>query len=292
MSLPKELLAQLSRLKLQSKSCFSSKFKGEHQSTMHGAGLEFADYRAYQPGDELSHVDWNLYARSGRSFVKVFQFESDLTVSLLIDGSISMDFGTPKKIDLARNIALALSYVVLNNSDHVQLYACQENLTPISSAIYGLPEFFHLSASAMAGLSNLGSLDLAACLQQFTELNQPGLVILISDFFDHSAYQDMLTLLVGQKFEVILIQILSSEELDPDLSGEAQLVDVETQKSKDVSVTQRSLSTYRKNLEYFLNQIQNFCQKHSITYLQTNNQNSLEQIILEDLRKVGLIDTI
>ena len=81
MSLPKKLLAQLSRLKLQSRYCFSSKFKGEHQSTKHGAGLEFADYRAYQLGDELSHVDWNLYARSRRSFVKVFQFESDLTVT-------------------------------------------------------------------------------------------------------------------------------------------------------------------------------------------------------------------
>ena len=291
MSLPKKLLAQLSRLKLQPRSCFSSKFKGEHQSTKHGAGLEFADYRAYQPGDELSHVDWNLYARSRRSFVKVFQFESDLTVSLLIDGSISMDFGMPKKIDLARNIALALSYVVLNSNNRVQLYACQENLTPISSSTFGLPEFFRLSA-AMEGFSNLSSLDLATCLRQFTELNQPGLVILISDFFDHTTYQDMLTSLVRQKFEVVLIQILSLEELDPDLSGEAQLVDVETQKSKDISVTKRSLSTYKKNLEYFLNQIQNFCQQHSITYLQTNNQNSLEQIILENLRKVGLIGTI
>ena len=291
MSLPKKLLAQLSRLKLQPRYCFSSKFKGEHQSTKHGAGLEFADYRAYQPGDELSHVDWNLYARSRRSFVKVFQFESDLTVSLLIDGSISMDFGMPKKIDLARNIALALSYVVLNSNNRVQLYACQENLTPISPSTFGLPEFFHLSA-AMEGFSNLGSLDLATCLRQFTELNQPGLVILISDFFDHTTYQDMLTLLVRQKFEVVLIQILSLKELDPDISGEAQLVDVETQKSKDVSVTKRSLSTYKKNLEHFLDQIQNFCQQHSITYLQTNNQNSLEQIILENLRKVGLIGTI
>ena len=291
MSLPKKLLAQLSRLKLQSRYCFSSKFKGEHQSTKHGAGLEFADYRAYQLGDELSHVDWNLYARSRRSFVKVFQFESDLTVSLLIDGSISMDFGMPKKIDLARNIALALSYVVLNSNNRVQLYACQENLTPISPSTFGLSEFFHLS-TAMEGFSNLGSLDLATCLRQFTELNQPGLVILISDFFDHTTYQDMLTLLVKQKFEVVLIQILSLEELDPDLSGEAQLVDVETQKSKDVSVTKRSLSTYKKNLEHFLDQIQNFCQQHSITYLQTNNQNSLEQIILENLRKVGLIGTI
>ncbi|MCH2575507.1 DUF58 domain-containing protein [Candidatus Poribacteria bacterium] len=291
MSLPKKLLAQLSRLKLQSRYCFSSKFKGEHQSTKHGAGLEFADYRAYQLGDELSHVDWNLYARSRRSFVKVFQFESDLTVSLLIEGSISMDFGMPKKIDLARNIALALSYVVLNSNNRVQLYACQENLTPISPSTFGLSEFFHLS-TAMEGFSNLGSLDLATCLRQFTELNQPGLVILISDFFDHTTYQDMLTLLVKQKFEVVLIQILSLEELDPDLSGEAQLVDVETQKSKDVSVTKRSLSTYKKNLEHFLDQIQNFCQQHSITYLQTNNQNSLEQIILENLRKVGLIGTI
>ena len=291
MSLPKKLLAQLSRLKLQPRYYFSSKFKGEHQSTKHGAGLEFADYRAYQLGDELSHVDWNLYARSRRSFVKVFQFESDLTVSLLIDGSISMDFGMPKKIDLARNIALALSYVVLNSNNRVQLYACQENLTPISPSTFGLSEFFHLS-TAMEGFSNLGSLDLATCLRQFTELNQPGLVILISDFFDHTTYQDMLTLLVKQKFEVVLIQILSLEELDPDLSGEAQLVDVETQKSKDVSVTKRSLSTYKKNLEHFLDQIQNFCQQHSITYLQTNNQNSLEQIILENLRKVGLIGTI
>jgi len=288
MSLSSQLMAQLSRIKLQSKFHFIGQFKGEHRSINYGVGLDFADYRPYQQGDELSHIDWNLYARSGRRFIKLFQAESALTVSFLIDNSVSMCVGDPNKIDLAKQITTALSYTVLNNSDQVQIYTCQKNLIPIFPLTHGLTQFDQL-ITEMNNISPASSSNLAACLQQFAQLNRPGLVILISDFFDHSTYQNVLTSLVGQKFEIALIQILSQEERKPDFIGEVQLTDIETGKIKEIVATPKTLFTYQKKLEQFLDQIEIFCRQLGMTYLQVCHKTPLEQIILKDLQQVGLI---
>ena len=290
MRLSTDLLSQLRRLKLQPKSQYRGRLKGEHRSRNHGTGLEFADYRPYQTGDDLTHVDWNLYARSGRRFIKLFQAEANLTVSFLIDSSSSMGLGDPTKLDLAKQIVTALSYVALANFDQVQIYTCQQRLLTVLASTYSKTQFPKV-AQALATISAEGQTDLESCLKQFAEQNEPGIVILISDFFDGAthAYQKGLISLVRQQFEVTAIQILCRAEQQPNFSGEVQLTDIETGQSKEITVSAQVLVSYQRRLQQFLAQTVQFCRGHAITYLLTSSESSLEQVILHDLRQTGLV---
>ena len=178
MRLSTDLRSQLRRLKLQPRSQYRGRLKGERRSRNHGVGLEFADYRPYQTGDDLTHVDWNLYARSGRRFIKLFQAEANLTVYFLIDSSSSMGLGDPTKLDLAKQIVTALSYIALANFDQVQIYTCQQRLLTVLASTYSNTQFPKV-AQALATISAEGQTDLENCLKQFAEQNEPGIVILI-----------------------------------------------------------------------------------------------------------------
>ena len=290
MRLSTDLLRQLRLLKLQPKSQYRGRLKGERRSRNHGVGLEFADYRPYQTGDDLTHVDWNLYARSGRRFIKLFQAEANLTVSFLIDSSSSMGLGNPTKLDLAKQIVTALGYVALANFDQVQIYTCRQRLLTVLPSTYSKTQFPKV-VQALVPLSAEGQTDLEGCLKQFAEQNEPGIVILISDFFDNAtyAYQRGLISLVGQQFEVTAIQILCRAEQQPNFSGEVQLTDIETGKSKEIAASTQVLAGYQRRLQQFLARTVQFCHDHAITYLLTTNESSLEQVILHDLRQTGLV---
>ena len=290
MRLSTDLLSQLRRLKLQPKSQYRGRLKGERRSRNHGVGLEFADYRPYQTGDDLTHVDWNLYARSGRRFIKLFQAEANLTVYFLIDSSSSMGLGDPTKLDLAKQIVTALSYIALANFDQVQIYTCQQRLLTVLASTYSKTQFPQV-AQALATISAEGQTDLESCLKQFAEQNEPGIVILISDFFDGAthAYQKGLISLVGQQFEVTAIQILCRAEQQPNFAGGVQLTDIETGQSKEITVSAQVLVSYQQRLQQFLAQTVQFCRGHAITYLLTSSESSLEQVILHDLRQTGLV---
>ena len=290
MRLSTDLLSQLRRLKLQPKSQYRGRLKGERRSRNHGVGLEFADYRPYQTGDDLTHVDWNLYARSGRRFIKLFQAEANLTVYFLIDSSSSMGLGDPTKLDLAKQIVTALSYIALANFDQVQIYTCQQRLLTVLASTYSKTQFPQV-AQALATISAEGQTDLESCLKQFAEQNEPGIVILISDFFDGAthAYQKGLISLVGQQFEVTAIQILCRAEQQPNFAGGVQLTDIETGQSKEITVSAQVLVSYQRRLQQFLAQTVQFCRGHAITYLLTSSESSLEQVILHDLRQTGLV---
>ena len=290
MRLSTDLLSQLRRLKLQPRSQYRGRLKGERRSRNHGVGLEFADYRPYQTGDDLTHVDWNLYARSGRRFIKLFQAEANLTVYFLIDSSSSMGLGDPTKLDLAKQIVTALSYIALANFDQVQIYTCQQRLLTVLASTYSKTQFPQV-AQALATISAEGQTDLESCLKQFAEQNEPGIVILISDFFDGAthAYQKGLISLVGQQFEVTAIQILCRAEQQPNFAGGVQLTDIETGQSKEITVSAQVLVSYQRRLQQFLAQTVQFCRGHAITYLLTSSESSLEQVILHDLRQTGLV---
>lgn len=290
MRLSTDLRSQLRRLKLQPRSQYRGRLKGERRSRNHGVGLEFADYRPYQTGDDLTHVDWNLYARSGRRFIKLFQAEANLTVYFLIDSSSSMGLGDPTKLDLAKQIVTVLSYIALANFDQVQIYTCQQRLLTVLASTYSNTQFPKV-AQALATISAEGQTDLESCLKQFAEQNEPGIVILISDFFDGAthAYQKGLISLVGQQFEVTAIQILCRAEQQPNFAGGVQLTDIETGQSKEITVSAQVLVSYQRRLQQFLAQTVQFCRGHAITYLLTSSESSLEQVILHDLRQTGLV---
>src|SRR6516164_11112386 len=132
-----QFLHRLEQLELVSRKIFTGAIKGERRSKRKGQSVEFADYRNYVKGDDLRHLDWNLYARLDRLFIRLFQEEEDLHFYVLIDNSLSMDFGTPTKLHYARQVGAALAFIGLVNMDRVMLDAFSDRLGPSLPAVRG-----------------------------------------------------------------------------------------------------------------------------------------------------------
>ena len=284
-----KFLKQIARLQIRSENVFRGKFKGERRSLNRGASVEFADYRTYELGDDLRHVDWNVYARLDRLFLKLFDADEDLPIFILIDNSTSMDFGRPTKLECAKRIAAALSYIGLISFDRVSVYTFSDQLTSIVPSMYGKAQFPKLS-QAIEGIAKGGETHLTTCLQRFlTETKGPGVGIIISDFWDMNGYEIGIKQLVSRNFDLTLIHLLSDEELQPRLSGELQLADAETGQSKEITVNEGALVGYTERLNAFCENLKRYCLNRGVTYIRMNHQIPIEQFILQDLRRNGSI---
>ena len=284
-----QFLKQIARLQIRSDVVFRGKFKGERRSLNRGASVEFADYRTYELGDDLRHIDWNVYARLDRLFLKLFNAEEDLPVFILIDNSVSMDFGQPTKLECAKQVAAALSYIGLISFDRVSVYTFSDQLTPIVPSMYGKAQFPKLS-QAIERITGGGETHLTACLQRFlTEIKGPGVGVIISDFWDMGGYETAIKGLLSRSFDLTLIHLLSDEEIQPRLSGELQLADAETGQAKEITVNESALVSYADRLNAFCENLKRYCLNRGVTYIRMNQQTSIDQFILQDLRRSGFI---
>lgn len=210
-----EFRRRIDRLHLHSRSVFRGKFKGERRSTNKGTGVEFADYRVYELGNDLHHVDWNVYARLDRLFIKLFRAEEDLPVSILLDNSKSMDFGEPTKFSQAKQLAAALGYMGLAGLDRVAIHVFSNRARPIVPPTYGKAQFLRMSR-ALEAVNVGGQTDMATCLKYLiTHSRQAGAAVIISDFLDINSYTSSLKQLLARKFDLTLIQILADAEINP-----------------------------------------------------------------------------
>ena len=284
-----KFLKQIARLHIHSEDVFRGQLKGERRSLNRGASVEFADYRTYELGDDLRHIDWNVYARLDRLFLKLFNAEEDLPIHILIDNSSSMDFGQPTKLACAKRIAAALSYIGLISWDRVSVYTFSDQLKSIVSLVYGKSQFPKLS-QAIEEIAGRGKTHLTTCLQRFgTEIKGTGVGIIISDFWDMDGYETGIKQLLSRGFDLTLIHLLSDEEMRPRLSGELQLVDAETGQSKEITVNEGALVSYTERLNAFCEKLKRYCLNRGATYIRMNHQIPIEKFILHDLRRHGFI---
>lgn len=287
--LDNKFLKQLDRLQFRCHEIFRGRFKGERRSLNRGVGIEFSDYRPYELGDDLRHIDWNVYARLNLPFIKLFSADEDLSIFIFVDNSKSMSFGTPAKLECAKRIAAALSYIGLANFDRVSIITLSDQVIPIVPLTYGKSQFPKVSrligAIAAAHETHLGS-----CLTHFaTSARQSGAAIVISDFLDSDGYELGLKQLKSRKFDLTVIQLLSDEELRPKLSGELRLEDAETGKKKGLTVSDRALANYKVRVDAFCDGLKGFCLNQGITYIKINNHVPIEEFFLQNLRKAGTI---
>src|SRR6266446_5064615 len=179
-----QFLHRLEQLELVSRKIFTGAIKGERRSKRKGQSVEFADYRNYVIGDDLRHLDWNLYARLDRLFIRLFQEEEDLHFYVLIDNSLSMDFGTPSKLHYARQVAAALGFIGLCNMDRVVVEVFNEKLTQSMPAVRGRRSLWRVM-DFLQKVEPAGPSDLARALRTFClKASGKGVVVLLSDFMD------------------------------------------------------------------------------------------------------------
>jgi uncharacterized protein (DUF58 family) len=284
-----QFLARLEQLELVSRKIFLGRMKGERRSKRKGQSVEFADYRNYVVGDDLRHLDWNLFARLDRLFLRLFMEEEDLHVYLLIDNSLSMNFGSPTKLHYARQVAAALAFIGLVNLDRVVIRAFNDRLTQSLPAARGRRSLWRV-LDFLQKLEASGPSDLRRALRTFSiECSGKGIVVLLSDFMDKGGYEDSLRYLVARQMDVYAIQILSQEEIEPELAGDLKLVDAEDEDVAEVTAGPALLKRYKENLAAFRASLNEFCTRRGVAYLFTSNQVPFERLVLTYLRQRGLV---
>ena len=296
MLLTPQFLKQLDPFSIRAKHAFRGTFRGERRSLNRGTGMEFADYRAYEPGDDLRHVDWNIYARLDRLFIKLFHTDEDLPFVLLIDNSRSMEFGSPTKLMCAKQIAAALGYIALAHADSVTLYTCAERLSPLLPPTTSKSQFSRLT-TALNAIAASGETQLTECLKRLhTYQRRSGMVVVLSDFLDPRGYADGFKLLSGRGFALTAIHLVSPEEMDPQThlenrptDGDWLVEDAETGETKAVTINAETLAQYKDQQQTFCDNLQRFCTDQGVDYAQLKSDTSVESFVLQELHKIGFI---
>ncbi len=284
-----QFLARLEQLELVSRKIFLGRLKGERRSRRKGQSVEFADYRNYVVGDDLRFLDWNLYARLDRLFLRLFQEEEDLHFYLLLDNSLSMDFGTPTKLHYAKQVAATLGFIGLVNLNRVVVEAFNERLTQSMPALRGRRSLWRL-LDFLDKIEAAGSSDLTRSLRSFSlQCSGKGVVVVLSDFMDKGGYEEALRYLIARRMDVYVIQILSQEEIEPEISGDLRLVDVEDADVAEITASGPLLRRYQQNLAAYRAALHDFCTRRGVTCLCTSNQVPFDRLVLTYLRQRGLV---
>ncbi len=284
-----EFLRKLEQLTLVLGKTFAGRLQGERRSIRRGNSVEFADFRNYTHGDDLRYVDWNVYARLEKLFLKLFVAEEDLQLHLLIDTSRSMGFGAPDKLHCARRILAALGYIALCGMDRLAVTAITDRLGARMRELRGRGNAFPLF-SWLQGLRADGATDFTRALQQYTLLApQPGLAVVVSDFLA-PGIEEGVRALVGRKFSVTLIQTLAPEEIEPTLTGDLRLVDAETGETREITVTSGLLARYRQRLAAHHELLEALAHRYGLNYVRTVTDEPFENLILRYLKQRRVVE--
>jgi uncharacterized protein (DUF58 family) len=286
-------LKRLERLRVEARRAFPGTTKGERRSTRRGSSVEFADFRDYTYGDDLRHVDWNVYARLERLVLRLFVEEEDVRIDLLVDASASMAFGTPEtKFDYARRVAAALGYLGLASLDRVGAAGFEDQLGPRLRAARGRGQLFALvrHLEQLAVRSEGGGTNLAASIARYNRATpRPGILFVISDFFDESDWVRALRELAFRRFDVNLIQVLAPEEVSPPSGGDLLLVDSETGETREVTMNAATAAAYGRALDAHRATLEQLGRTRNIRFAPVTTDTPFEDLILRQLRRRRLL---
>jgi len=284
-------LRKLNRLTLVASRVRPGVMKGERRSTKRGATIEFADYRNYTPGDDIRRLDWNVYARLSRPFVRLFEEEEDLAVHILIDASASMEYGEGDqcKFDYALKLAAGLGAIALNRGDRLRVALLKsDRAEAVLGPVRGRPQVMQLLRS-LDGRSPDGKTDLDSALRkEASASHRPGLCVLISDLFSPTGYEAGLGELQSRGHDVAIIQLLSPPEIEPDLAGDLRLIDVETGEAQDVTLEASLRRLYSGRVREWREGIQATCHRREVRFLAIVTDRAWDQVILHELRRSGI----
>ncbi len=283
-----EMMGKLERMELVSRKIFRGRMKGERRSKRKGQSVEFADFRNYVAGDDLRFIDWNLFARLDRLYLKIFLEEEDLHFFALVDDSLSMEFGSPNKFFAAKQIAASLAYIGLCRGDRVSVSTFSDSGNP--NVARGRASTHRIMGYLQSASCTESSLPMEQSIKRFCLKNaSKGIVVLITDLMSKSGYEAALKMLVAREMDMYLIHVLSPEELQPELQGDLKLIDCEDRDQREISVSAALLQRYKQTLSTFIEQARSFCNRRSIAYTSVRSDQPIDPLINEYLRARGLV---
>lgn len=285
-----DFLKKLEYLAVVAKKLFSGMQKGERRSTRRGTSVEFADYREYSQGDDLRHIDWNIYGRLEKLLLKMYEEEAELFVYLLVDVSRSMDWGTPvRKVDYAKRVAAAVAYIGLSSQDRVVLSTFNEGLSEKSEPLQGKRQIFSVF-DFLERAESFGKTDLTATLDDWARMKmRKGIAIVVSDFLDEKGVEEGLKALRTARFETHLVHVIDPQELEPDLDGHVEVIDSESGEKRQVFISPEVMKKYKEEVTGFCADIERRCSERGVGYVRATTDVPFEDLILRMLRRGGLV---
>lgn len=283
-----DFLRRLEKLKLITRKNTRSPQRGEHRSWQSGEGLEFLDYRKYHPGDDLRYVDWSVYGRLDKLFIKLFHAEKGQTAHILLDMSRSMGTGNPPKDITAKKIAAAISYICLSNLDKTGVMVFGDEIVAVKTPARGKRQYPEMLKFLLT-LNPSDQTNLNGCLAEYASIcKNPGIAVIISDFFDPAGYADGLKALAYRNFDINLIHVLDHEEISWSKTGNLLLHETETGETKVTFVDKHALALYKKKMDAFISGIKSYCAHYDMNYFLCNTRIPFEDLLTDYLSKGSL----
>lgn len=290
-----QFFSRLEALSLNLKSNLSGYFGGKHLVNTYGQTVEFADFREYQLGDDIRRIDWNLFSRFEKYFLKLFTDERQMQIQIFLDCSASMGKDNPQKSSYAMATAAALGFLSVQNMDKVSFNLMKgERSENQFGTIVGKNAFFR----AMGELENTifdGEADIEACVKSCPDTGaRNGLTVIISDFFTDSEWKKAVDYLCYKKRQVLLVQIMTPEEIDPSYDGRVSLIDSESvdladEKNMKLRINRSMQKAYEEALRDFKADIKDFCMKRNVDFISVNTAAPIERILFNELLKAGIM---
>lgn len=288
-------IAMLEARDLRIQNPMNGMFGGNRRSRAYGSSAEFADFREYAPGDDMRRIDWNLYARFEKLYMKLFVDERQLHHKIYIDASASMDWGEPNKAHIAMKLAAAIGYLSVQAMDRVSFYAIHEDTCEdLCQTIIGREAFYN-AANILNTVDFYGDGDIGAAFETLENPgNGDGISVIISDFLTDSDWKSAVDKLLYHNREVYLIQVLSRDEITPDISGKVLMLDAESIDEDDgrnyrSEVTRSSVKAYEEAFLYHQKEIKRFCAARNVGFITVCSDESVERMLFQKATEVGLI---
>jgi len=287
--LDEDFLARCGRLALISRKIVRGKLRGEKRSRRRGMSTEFADHRNYVAGDDLRHLDWNIYGRLEKLFIKLFEEEEERSVVLLLDASGSMACGEPDKWRHARQVTAALGAIALASGDRVHLRIFDQELRPGIGSLRGTRSILRL-VGVLEDLKVGQGTALLASLKAHAATAPPRAIqILISDLMDPAGIEAALRQISGTRGESWLIHLLSRSEQNPEELGDLRLRDVEDGSFVDVSFNSSVHEAYRSILAKYRSEVRQLCARYQIQPVEVCTDVPFDRVVLEMMRQRGML---
>jgi uncharacterized protein (DUF58 family) len=290
-----EFFSRLETLALNLKSDLAGYFGGKHLVSTYGQTVEFADYREYQLGDDIRRIDWNLYSRFEKFFLKLFTDERQMHVQIFLDCSGSMGKDVPEKSNYAVAIAAALGFLSVHNMDKLSFNLIKgDRAENPFGTIVGKTSFFR-AISELEDLEFTGDSDLGKAITSYPKTgSNDGLTVIISDFLTDSNWKKAVDYLTYKKRQVLLVQILTPDELEPVYDGRLNLIDVEAEdladpKNMKIRITRSLQLAYQEALADFKEDLRSFCVSRGAEYVTLSTDQPLEKVLFSELLKVGIM---
>jgi uncharacterized protein (DUF58 family) len=280
---------KLEYLALVSRRVFAGRLRAERRTKKSGSGVEFADHRDYQPGDDFRYLDWNVYQRFEKLLVRLYEEEEDLAIYFILDTSASMAFGDGRKLRYAKKVCAALAYVGLANLDRVTMVTTSDRVMERMPETRGKARIFK-AFRFLREVRAEGTTDLGDAMKAFVAQNKRrGLAVLVSDLYDPRGFEKGINVLRYNKFDPFVVHVTDPGEGKPKLNGDVLVYDCETGDEREVTVTAKVLSLFGDAYAGYLADIDRFCATHQVPYVTASVDVAFDELILRVFRRGGFL---